>query len=387
MNVLLIGTTGNYPLEISASNSKNELISKGLIASNCNVTIVNSPLGTNAVNCITYNKSVEGIPYVLFPNRNFIRNLIYLRKLLKTNFSPNQPNVSIISLSYGRFPLLLIYILFSRLTGYKLALIINEWRIPVPLKNISFFSLIRDINELFKINLIPLLCDSFLPISEFISNKLSKYKKKTFIVPALSDADAISVYQKNKIEKHFLYCGIGYFDAAIMVLKAFVKMSDKNDSELILVLNFKRDKGNIYHNEIIKIIAESNLQERVKIFSDIKYSELINLYCNSFALLIPLDENNLQDVSRFPNKVGEYAASGRPIITMNVGDIGKYFENDISSFFAKDYSVAALSSKMEEVFNSKHKADEVGQNGRRIAENELNYLEFSKKIVLFFEKL
>ena len=42
MNILFIGATGNYPFEISASNSKIELIAKGLYSVGYNVTIIRS---------------------------------------------------------------------------------------------------------------------------------------------------------------------------------------------------------------------------------------------------------------------------------------------------------------------------------------------------------
>lgn len=386
MNILFIGATGNYPFEISASNSKNELIAKGLCSVGYNVTIINSPIGSKNIKNIIENKN-SYIKYILFPKKLVFHNLINLYKILKSKYVPNQSNTIIISLSYARVPLLLLYKFYSKLLGYKLVLIINEWRIPISWETISLFNIIRDFHEIIKIKLIPVLCNGYLPISSFINNKLMHHSKPSLIVPALSNTDEIIPCSENEIKDYFLYCGIAYYSVALMVLKAFIQISKGNNSELVLIVSLKFDKRNNFKNEINSLISLNKLESRVKLLSDLKYVELIEYYLHSLALLIPLDINNLKDISRFPNKIGEYAASGRPIITMNVGDISKYFSNNINCYFVTEYTPKALSKTMNEVLLNKEKANKIGNQGRRVALQNLNYKKFGKKLYLFFENL
>lgn len=385
MNVIFLGATGNYPLDISASNSKNELIAKSLIASGCKVYVINSPLGSSKITSTLHKENEIGIKYYIFQKNRFIRNTKEIWEITRTLKGNKKKNIAILSLSYGRLPLLFLYILISKINRFKIALIINEWRIPPRWNSLTFFKIVKDIHELLKINLIPPFCDILLPISYFIDRKLNFVHKKSYILPALSDTDKIKPVKNTN--NSFLYCGIGYFEVAIMVVKSFIEISENNSSELILVLNFGKDKKGKYQKEIMNIISKNKLQSRIKILSDIPYSELLYLYCNSYALLIPLDKNNLQDISRFPNKIGEYAASGRPIITMNVGDIGKYFKDDVSAFFVENYSISSLSLKMDLVFRNKEKANEVGKKGREVAENDLNYLKIGEKLYSVLETI
>ena len=54
------------------------------------------------------------------------------------------------------------------------------------------------------------------------------------------------------------------------------------------------------------------------------------MYKNATAHLIPLS-NSIQDTARFPNKISEYLASAKPIITTDVGEIKHYFK-DMDNF-------------------------------------------------------
>jgi len=386
MNIVFIGATGNYPLEISASNSKNELISKGLISAGCKVTIINSPIGSSQINSEQLDSTEFGIRYIVFPKKKILKNFKRIWDNIKILKSDTNENIAILSLSYGRLPLLFYYIVIAKLQKYKLVLIINEWRIPPKRRGITFFKIVKDLHELLKINMIPPACDMILPISTFIDKKISKYNKVSLVLPALADIGKIVPLKNENIDNSFLYCGIGYFDVAMMVLKAFNQISKNSKTNLTLVIGFKNDKNNKFKNQILHYIEVNGIKKKVKLLSNISYDRLIALYQTSLALLIPLNENNLQDQSRFPNKIGEYASAGRPIITMNVGDVGVYFD-DKSIYYVNKYNVDELAITMNKVARNISHANKVGQNGRIVAEKVLNSELYGKKLYNLFSTL
>ena len=69
---------------------------------------------------------------------------------------------------------------------------------------------------------------------------------------------------------------------------------------------------------------------------------MIGYYKNAKALLIPIRDTE-QDNARFPNKIAEYSAAKKPIITTNSGVVKRYF-NEESAFISKNYCIKEYSS-------------------------------------------
>ena len=114
--------------------------------------------------------------------------------------------------------------------------------------------------------------------------------------------------------------------------------------------------------------------------------ELINYYKNARALLIPL-RNTSQDIARFPHKIGEYAASGRPIISNNFGEMAYYFEDGKNSLLSEKYEYCDFANKMDFVVNNPEKASEIGKEGRIIANKFFDYKNFGSGLISFLENL
>ena len=71
-------------------------------------------------------------------------------------------------------------------------------------------------------------------------------------------------------------------------------------------------------------------------------------YVGASALLIPI-EDTVQDYARFPHKIGEYLASGNPIISTNYGEMknNKVFVDEESVLIASDYNTELFAEKNE----------------------------------------
>ena len=106
---------------------------------------------------------------------------------------------------------------------------------------------------------------------------------------------------------------------------------------------------------------------------------LAELYVNAVGMLIPL-RPTIQDEARFPHKIGEYCASGNPIITTNYGEIKSYFVDGKSALIAEHYDVQEFADKMLYVISNPEKANEIGENGKRVGLINFNYEDCGKKI-------
>ena len=102
------------------------------------------------------------------------------------------------------------------------------------------------------------------------------------------------------------------------------------------------------------------------------------------ALLIPL-RPTIQDEARFPHKIGEYLASGNPVIATNYGEIKYYFEDKKNMLIADDYDIKKFAAKMKYVLEFPNEAKVIGLKGKEVALENFNYKTFGAKIDNFLE--
>ena len=90
------------------------------------------------------------------------------------------------------------------------------------------------------------------------------------------------------------------------------------------------------------------------------------------ALLIPL-RPTFQDIARFPHKIGEYLASGNPVISTNYGEVKYYFRDMDNMLIAENYDVQEFAEKMQYVINNINEVKRIGLNGKELALKQFNY--------------
>lgn len=114
--------------------------------------------------------------------------------------------------------------------------------------------------------------------------------------------------------------------------------------------------------------------------------QLMALQRRASALLIPLFDDEADRV-RFPTKVGEYLASGRPVITTSVGEIVRYLRDGESAYVRPPGDAAAYASGILDVLEHPASATAVGQAGRRVAEEGFHYAHFGPGLHAFLSSI
>jgi glycosyltransferase involved in cell wall biosynthesis len=97
------------------------------------------------------------------------------------------------------------------------------------------------------------------------------------------------------------------------------------------------------------------------------------LYLSASDILLLTAPNRLTDGARWPIRLGDYLAVGRPIISVDVGEIGKVIREGQCGLFAKDNDPADWALKIKVLKERKNEAERMGENGRRLAENKYNW--------------
>lgn len=393
VNIVHLGISG-FPYGL-APIQKSLLIYKGLVKAGASVTVVNRKARHDPGLHLELSKEgvFEGIHYVYtagtpyraktFLRRNFLKmkGLINEIRLLIRLHHEKKLDVGMIYTTH--FADVLYYRIFSKLLKFPVILNYVEFRSAIRARNRKTLTKIND--YLFD-RLSFSLVDGVLPISDFLIGVVKKNspEKPLLKVPVLCDFDKFKNIKRKAQERYFLFCGTAaYIEIIIFILGSFDLLSDVDPPVyLYLVVNGSANQLLLIDSEIHKI----KKSKFVRKFSDLPYDELINLYVNAIGLLIPM-RPTIQDTARFPHKIGEYAASGCPIITTNFGEIKNYFIDQRTALIAERYDIREFAEKMEFVICNPEKAREIGSCGRSMGIDNFDYERVGKKIKAFILSL
>lgn len=273
----------------------------------------------------------------------------------------------------GSFLWLLYYRVFSLIFNYPIISHYVEFRSAFSSRK----SLLDKISDFLFDKYFIYLVDAILPISEFLIAHLKdlKCKKPILKVPPLTDFEMFHSVAKTETKDYFLYVGsAAYLEVVKLITKAF-ELTDDTAFELHLVIN-----GNPSEMKVLFSLVEQNKKhERIKVFSKLKYEDLLSKYINSKANLIPLSKS-VQDTARFPQKIAEYLASGNPIITTRNGEVPYYFKDGINALIAQDYSAEEIAKKMNYVIANPEQASLIGKEAYKLGLAHFDSNNFGKSI-------
>lgn len=226
-------------------------------------------------------------------------------------------------------------------------------------------------------------CKKIICVSSYLIDKAIKYNKKSraFKLPALTEFNELNCGTViNADGKHemtrFLFCGsVGYSEVIDTIIGAYeniCRLRKNVKVELLLILHGSELKL----QEISDYV--SRLEYPIKIKSNLSDVDLFTEYSQASVLLAPL-RLTVQDQARFPQKIAEYVALSKPIITTRVGDVGQYFESDKSAIFIDDFSVAELEKKMNYSIDNNEKIVGIGVEGNAAGRKHFDYKKYINK--------
>jgi glycosyltransferase involved in cell wall biosynthesis len=382
MKVLYIGLSG-FP-KASASIEKQKLILK-IFQSNNYIASIFCKKNFYEGN-YPYKGEVEGINYFYttfsfrkrknpFENRfrQFFSQFVEKFLILK-----NIPDIAIIS--SRSFAEILSYHILFRFTKTKTLLTHVE---DTP--SVSKSGIISSINNILFDRYAFRLINGALPISDFLSEKITYFAPKcpSFKLPVLVNYElfqrtSVSIEFSKLISfNYFLYCGSAAYSEVIQFIKLSYEKANSS-FKLILILNG--------HPKEILNMRRNYESDNIVIYSDIDFANLIYLYKNSKALLIPLRETT-QDKARFPHKIGEYCASAKPIITNNWGEIPNYFTHLTNAYICNKYDTNEYAKAMKFIEQNPLIADKIGANSLLLAKQQFDFSVYVTPLLKFVDSI
>lgn len=204
-----------------------------------------------------------------------------------------------------------------------------------------------------------------------------------FHLPMTVDLSRFKVLKEHQlIRPYIIYCGSlnNEKDGVDILIHAFGKISGQFPMFKLYII------GQEYPVFLAKqkpLIEKYNLQDKV-IYLGIKHRDEIPSLLMDAEVLALARPDSKQAQYGFPTKLGEYLATGKPVCVTKTGEIPLYLKDEEDAFLADPGDVDSFADALLRAITDKNKANLVGANGRKIAEE---YFDMNVQIKNLYEVL
>ena len=288
-----------------------------------------------------------------------------LRIIIKEN---KLNKVDVVFSSYRGLIISLIIYFISRIYNIKL---IHE-RSEYPFLSYSD-SLIGKIKLKIYLNFVCNLFDGFVVITNALKNYFKpcvSSKTKFYILPILVEYERFAFNRNSSIE-YIAYCGSmqGDKDGVPILIESFGEIAnDFPELKLYLIGDTDFNGFTSLKNKVDTL----NLSDRVMFTGRIERDKLPEYLYNA-KLLVLARPSNKQAEGGFPTKLGEYLATGRPVVVTRVGEIPEYLNDKENAFLVSPNSSKDFAEKINEVLTNMELSEKVGLKGKELANDSFSY--------------
>lgn len=212
-----------------------------------------------------------------------------------------------------------------------------------------------------------------------------KYRKPILHVPMSVDVDRFQLNHVLK-KKHIVFCGElnDQKDGVDILIKAFADVS-KSYPDYSLSL-FGTAANTETMNYYLNMVDKLKISDKV-IFNGQVSNDEIPLYLQEASVLALPRPASVQAQHGFPTKLGEYLASGNPVIATSVGEILDYLTDGENAFIAEPGNVESFGNKLKEILGNLSFSKQIGIKGKETALRYFNNRNQTGDILNFHKKL
>ncbi len=270
--------------------------------------------------------------------------------------------------STDNMPMLIV----ARLLGYKMVFDIVE-DIAYLKSATDVFARLRYFSQRAFFGTLRMFADAVLVVSKHLEQRVARIAKGRFDVinyPISVDFDNFSSSaQPFHDPVRFFYGGtFADKDGVENLIAAFEDLCGRHDN-VNLVLTGKGGKEDM--DAILGIIAASAHREKILYKGYLPDEEFYRELNASDVLCMTRTASAFADTG-FPFKLGEYLATGRPVIASDVSDVSRYLTDGENALLIEPDSPGAITCAMERLLADRGKAQDIGIAGRAVAKEHFD---------------
>ena len=291
--------------------------------------------------------------------------------------------VDIIIIYNTRFTATFTFLLIKWIIGKKLIIIIPEYY-EKPIKKYSL-ARINWLNFYIGIEYFIKFADQFIILSYYIKNLLLSKRieeDKILLLPNITDPELFNLTNTKEFKKGKIT--IGYSgtptrkDGINNLIDSFALLSKKHSEIHLLIIGDAANGKSVL--PVLKDKAISlGISDKVTFTGIVPFSEVPGLL-NSCQILALTRPAGVFAEAGFPTKLGEYFACRKPVLVTSVGDINKYFINEVHAIIVKPDDIENISLGFEKIILNDILRSKIVEEAYKWLSDNLNYKELSPKI-------
>lgn len=208
------------------------------------------------------------------------------------------------------------------------------------------------------------------------------YRKPILIVPMLVDIERFSGIN-GEDSQSIVFSGEldDRKEGVTTIIKAFSLISNRYPELRLDLFGTAPDKSQEFH--FLSLVETLKLGHRVTFHGYKNRTFLTDALCKA-RMFVFSRPPSLQAHFGFSTKLGEYLATGKPVIVSQVGEINRYLRDNIDTFFCQP-DPESISGKIIEIQENYPRALEIGSEGRKTAMLCFNNKTESARILEFLK--
>lgn len=215
--------------------------------------------------------------------------------------------------------------------------------------------------------------DGVFVVNDKLGKFIQQYNKNT---PKLLTVVDIPFFSSNPARPYPFpyigYCGTigGDKDGVPILIEAFSKITSRFPAVKLVLAGNTSNKAAI--QDTVNAVEQFKLGDKIIFTGLIEREMMPSILCNAEILVVSKPDNE-QNSGNFPIKIGEYLATGIPVVVTKVGEIPRFIKDGESGFLAEPGSADSFAKKMEEALANKERSTAIGKKGKQVAEENFDY--------------
>jgi glycosyltransferase involved in cell wall biosynthesis len=233
--------------------------------------------------------------------------------------------------------------------------------------------------------------DGAIVISHAIQNRINALVGSAYpvcMVPVLVDPaenTALTTREAKDVSASpvLLWCGMadGYARDVYFLIDAMARLqSTAGNNSLLRIVGPCTKK---FRDKLLSYANSKNIPAaRLDIVGFVSDAQLWNYCTKADALLMPMWDDD-RSITRFPTKLGQYLASGRPIITARVGEV-KHFLSDETAMFYLPGDANSLAHSLDSVLSDPPLGEKLATRATEVVLPRVDYRSNAQQICKWF---
>ena len=224
------------------------------------------------------------------------------------------------------------------------------------------------------------------PLKKYFKSRIRGNSKLLLVPMTVEPERFLKSYRMLTQSDYIAYCGSpsGNKDGVPTLIKAFSIISKKYATVKLYIIG--DTSGTSVLRDLKNLVKKLNVDHRVVFTGTVVRDKIPKYLCNA-SILALARPTSLQAKGGFPTKLGEYLATGNPVVVTKVGEIPNYLKDGESAFLSQPDSEEAFAEKLDYVLSHPELAKRVGLKGREVALKYFNYKTQAERIINFIEEL